>query len=165
MHFFSPAPPKSTADVFHPGSQTLENHNLLYSHSKWGRTKWENHYFKQGIIALKFQTISLVQEHHLPERSWVTIEEHSYKKLFPFFFKVPWLTFRFKNTTTTPTTTHMLMKDRLSPSLVNEERPEWLLDSNSKWCSLADAQGLQPGAIKLSISRRCAPTTGTVSYL
>lgn len=66
--------------------------------------------------------------------------------------------FHFKNTTTTPTTTHMLMKDRLSPSLSMRKGQSDSFDSNSKWCSLADAHSLQPGAIKLSID--ACPTTG-----
>lgn len=43
------------------------------------------------------------------------------------------------------------MEDSLSPSLVDEERPERFFDSNPKWRPLANAQSLQFGAVELSI--------------
>lgn len=57
------------------------------------------------------------------------------------------------------------MKDSLSPSLVDEERPEGFFDSNSKWCPLANAQRLQFGAIELSIFGALCSYDRTVSNL
>lgn len=39
------------------------------------------------LLTVVLYTISLVQEHHLPERSWVTIKEHSYKTISFFSLK------------------------------------------------------------------------------
>jgi hypothetical protein len=57
------------------------------------------------------------------------------------------------------------MKDSLSPSLVDEERPERFFDSSSKWCPLANAQRLQFGAIELSIFGALCSYDRTVSNL
>lgn len=70
-----------------------------------------------------------------------------------------WL-FVLKTLTTTPTTTHMLMKDRLSPSLsMRKGQSDSLIPPEMVFAFSADAQGLQPGAIKLSIFWTLCPTT------
>lgn len=60
MHFIPAPSKKSTADLFHPGSQILKNHNLLHSNSKLSQNKEndkkKHHYIEQGIIDLSFFT-------------------------------------------------------------------------------------------------------------
>lgn len=146
--------------LFHPSFRTLRIIIYITWRARWTRTKrsTQSHDCKQGMAALSLSDIPLVQQHHLPEGSWVTIKEYSYKTISFILEKCHILYFSFKKYTA-----HKLMKDSLSPSLVNEERPERVFDSNSKWRPLANAQSLQFGAVELSIFGALCSYDGTVS--
>lgn len=56
----------------------------------------QSHDCKQGMAALSLSDVPLVQQHHLPEGSWVTIKEYSYKTIS--FTNATYYTFHLKNT-------------------------------------------------------------------
>lgn len=121
MHFIQN---KFTADLFHSGSQIFKNLNFIQIKPEQNDKREKSlMHTRQASMPFEFlYTPSLVQEHHLPEKlSHKPKSTHT--KLFPFFFfkkcHIPYFSLKQKNTST-----HKLMKNCLSPPLVNEERPE-----------------------------------------